>query len=383
MVESYSKADRDADEEARGSVALIAVGVLLYGLLAFALDNVAAGPAPAPSGTRMLHSLTDVVDGFVQLGANDPLTVILSILGIEVALAIAQTATALDPAATPRTVVATERWLNSLRGCTYILASSVCLVAVGSIMAIIKQHQVPGSETIVLVSALAAGGLASALIDRSDALIAQVGLLVQRARTDEAIQRLTISRPTPRVALIRVAAAPVAAVLLITSGVDYGLHRNLVRLAGGAVLAAVAFAWLAFSVWWARWGLGRQAMQWAYGKRHSGVRLVVYGYSTIFFVALGWSLLAIPLAWWFVRNVTGFFVLFGTILLWPVMGLARDGAPRVRLRGRDRKPRPTSTSVDRATCDLQRRRSDLDVSLAKWEARASELPFVSGGGPSR
>lgn len=376
MVEAYKRAECETDAEARGIIGVIGFGVLLFGLLAFALDNVAAGPMPDPTGTKMLHTLAQVVDALSQLGTADPLTSILTIFGVEAGLAIAQASTKLDPTAIPRDVLATERLLNVLRGCSCILAASVCLVAAGSLIAMMQQHQMPAAEPVVLATTIASCALAMAMVDRSDALIAQVGIAVQMDRTEEALARLTAVPATRRVRLLLAGAGPVLLVLLIaafyrlvTDGVD-GFLACI-----GVTLAAVV--WLGLSLTWARSCLGSQAARWAHNKRFSGIRLLICGYVTVGLVAACWLLFAGALAWVLASNYTWFAVLAVTLFVWPMGCLATDSAPRLQVLRSSRRIHLTSASADRASALLTQRQSDLRDSLEKWKVRAGQRPLLS------
>lgn len=374
MVEAYKRAERETDAEARGIIGVIAFGVLLFGLLAFALDNVAAGPMPDPTGTKMLHTLAQVVDAFSQLGIADPLTSILTIFGVEAGLAIAQASTKLDPTAIPRDVLATERLLNVLRGCSCILAASVCLIAAGSLIAMMQQHQMPAAEPVVLATTIASCTLAMAMVDRSDALIAQVGIAVQMDRTEEALARLTAAPTTRGVRLLLAGAGPM---LVLLSAAFYRLvHDGVEGFLACIGVTVAAVVWLGLSLTWARSGLGSQAARWAHNKRFSGIRLLVCGYVTVGLVAVCWLLFAVALAWVLSSNYTWFAVLAVTLFVWPMGCLAIDSAPRLQVRRSSHRIHPTSASADRARAMLTQRQSDLSDSLEKWKVRAGQRPLL-------
>lgn len=188
---AYEQAGKEWDTDARTRMATIVIVALFLASLAFMSElNTSRDLGILPTGPQLMGALTRVSESLGAMGRQHVLGTILAMLGLQITTAIALSTTVTDPAATARVVVATERWLNTLRATSQILAGGVCFAAVGFGVAAAELNTVPPGTPIVAAVTITSCFLGSAMVDRTDALVSQVWIMVQIGQVRIALERL-------------------------------------------------------------------------------------------------------------------------------------------------------------------------------------------------
>jgi hypothetical protein len=386
-IAAYREAEEDWSSRARVTVGLIVFTTVMYGVLAFLLESLVRGPQPDnPSGFAPVTGALAAADALATLGARGGLTLVLALFAAEASLAIASSATRVDRRATPHIAYATDRWFGVLRASAYLLAACVCLVSAGAALDAARNQAIPADAPIILVTAAVACMLASAIVDRSDVLIGQVGILNQIECVVQARKRLAPVAMSGRLPWLWIGLVPVAAALTASVAVAF-VESGIGRASERGLASLVAVGWVTGSILWARRALVDQARKWAFQPRLSAVRLWLGGNIIIGLVAVLWVPFALVFAFAQAPGRPWLIVLITGVLAWPVVCLAIECRPRFRTRqvvvNDERlnvvpKGRPASEAERR----LRRQEHRLDMDLERW-GRRTELPplraMVTGG----
>lgn len=243
-VKAYRASEEDWRRRARSAGGAIVVGIGLFLILAFVLETVANGPEPLePSSPQTFAALREAVDALASLSRGDGLMLVITLLTAEAGLAIALSATDIDRSAVPHVAVDTERWLQALSASVRLLAISACLIALGTVIDVVRQRTLPDGAVLILIVAMIAALLASAMVDRTSALLGQIGLRAQLSRLDEALDRLGMVTGGYTAPVLRLGLPPIAFVLAWIT-VSEGMRSGVVEAAtrAGASVALVGTA---------------------------------------------------------------------------------------------------------------------------------------------
>lgn len=377
---AYEQAGKEWDTDARTRMATIVIMALFLGSLAFMIElNSSRDLGVLPSGSQLMGALTRVSESLGELGRQNVLGTMLAMLGLQITTAIALSTTATDPAATARVVVATERWLNTLRATSQILAGGVCFAAVGFGVAAAQLDTVPPGTPIVVAVTITSCFLGSAMVDRTDALVSQVGILVQIGQVTIALERLD---PLPRIhrglrSVVRGALSP--AYFLIVGAAFVEITRGHGATVPHQFIAALAVLGLfGVSIEWARWGAARSAASWAVGHRFGNKKLLAISYGAIIVVGIVWLPVALLVVWNLTADDLWRCALILLTYVWPMVWLLKDSGPR-RLRthadeavNQKYRVRPSPTAVASAERTLKQQNQRLQSNLAKWRERVHD-----------